>query len=294
MAARHAFVLNLDAELELEAGHGYAPTRAVIAATNRYAAQVAKTLVPKGAVVVDDATTRPLCQGRIGLAWCPTPNALARLRAVGAQVGETPSETILRRVARRDFAYVPELPGACVHEDLDAAIAHLRARDTLGRPFRLKRVHGMAGRGHRVVRGVLTASDEAFIRGSGPAIIVEPEVTIVRELALHGFLDRGGRLERGDLCTSSQTKGGAWVETTRLAPEAAGDTTHRALVHALERAASALHEAGYFGPFGVDAFAYDDGARTALRTQSEINARYTMGWAIGFAARGERRPDLIG
>jgi hypothetical protein len=45
----------------------------------------------------------------------------------------------------------------------------------------------------------------------------------------------------------------------------------------------ALFAAAYFGPFGVDGFVYrdhDGGLR--LQPRSEINARYSMGFAIGF------------
>ena len=47
----------------------------------------------------------------------------------------------------------------------------------------------------------------------------------------------------------------------------------------------ALAGAGYFGPFGIDAYRYRDRAG-ALRLQprSEINARYSMGFAVGLGA----------
>lgn len=52
----------------------------------------------------------------------------------------------------------------------------------------------------------------------------------------------------------------------------------------------ALRERGYFGPFGVDAYLY---RLRSLDTpcwnlRSEINARYSMGWALGWSTR----PDL--
>jgi hypothetical protein len=46
------------------------------------------------------------------------------------------------------------------------------------------------------------------------------------------------------------------------------------------RVAAALLQAGYFGPFGIDAFRYELGGRTKLQPRCEINARYTMGFAI--------------
>ena len=58
----------------------------------------------------------------------------------------------------------------------------------------------------------------------------------------------------------------------------------------LDRAAEALRAAGYFGPFGIDAFTWEgDDGTVHLHRRSEINARYSMGWAIGM---GDARPDL--
>ena len=78
---------------------------------------------------------------------------------------------------------------------------------------------------------------------------------------------------------------GAWISSERLGA-AEGP---RSLVPEAERVAAALSAAGYFGPFGVDAYTYrvrsGDGTTEALQPRSEINARYTMGFA---ASRGER------
>lgn len=289
MAARRAFVLNLDAELELAATHAYAPTRAVRAATEAHARVVAKTLVPPDDAVVDETTPPGALEGARGLAWCPTPSAVVRLRRAGAHVEAPPSMDVLRRVMRRDFAYDSALPGARVHTDPEAALAHLREPSAFGRGHRLKRVFGMSGRGHRVVTGAPTAADEAFVRASAPALIVEPEVAISHERALHGFLHRDGALERGEICAGASDTRGAFVGMRAARADEARRAEDDALHAALERAAAALREAGYHGPFGVDAFAYEGGFRAC----SEINARYSMGWAIGFAAYGDARPDLV-
>ena len=56
-------------------------------------------------------------------------------------------------------------------------------------------------------------------------------------------------------------------------------------VPVLARVAVALAGSGYFGPFGIDAFTYRNADGTvALQPRSEINARYSMGFAIGFPA----------
>jgi hypothetical protein len=44
-----------------------------------------------------------------------------------------------------------------------------------------------------------------------------------------------------------------------------------------QRVGARLHAAGYFGPFGVDAFIYEGG----FQPRSEINARFSMGFPVG-------------
>jgi hypothetical protein len=57
-----------------------------------------------------------------------------------------------------------------------------------------------------------------------------------------------------------------------------------ALNETFERAAEALRGAGYFGPFGIDAFRYLDAQNVErFHPLGEINARYSMGWLIGMA-----------
>ena len=47
--------------------------------------------------------------------------------------------------------------------------------------------------------------------------------------------------------------------------------------------AGALLPAGYFGPFGVDAYTYRGRAGASVfQPRSEINARYSMGFAAGW------------
>jgi hypothetical protein len=41
--------------------------------------------------------------------------------------------------------------------------------------------------------------------------------------------------------------------------------------------AEVLRDAGYFGPFGIDAYRWRDGATQYFNPRSEINARYSMG-----------------
>jgi hypothetical protein len=77
---------------------------------------------------------------------------------------------------------------------------------------------------------------------------------------------------------------GAWVSTERIdsLQELVGDIPAR-MGREADLVAIALSRAGYFGPFGVDAYCYRDrDEKIHLQPRSEINARYTMGFAIGW------------
>jgi hypothetical protein len=135
-------------------------------------------------------------------------------------------------------------------------------------------------------------SDRAFLRAGirEGGIQIEPNVAIVCELAQHGVLVEDGSLRKGRLVVQECDARGQWL-ATRIATDAdeVDDATRTAIANEVERVAAALHAANYFGPFGVDAFLYRarDGMR-ALQPRSEINARYSMGFAVGF---GLRAPD---
>jgi hypothetical protein len=55
----------------------------------------------------------------------------------------------------------------------------------------------------------------------------------------------------------------------------------RRLEEAVAAAGAALARAGYFGPFGIDAFRHRGREGEVLNPLSEINARFTMDWLTG-------------
>ena len=55
-----------------------------------------------------------------------------------------------------------------------------------------------------------------------------------------------------------------------------------ALLASAERSAEALRAVAYFGPFGIDAYRYELDGRARFCALSEVNARYTMGFAVGY------------
>jgi hypothetical protein len=279
------WVLNLDAELELARPRGYQATRAVRAQCLRAAEPARALLEPGDRELAADAPPGSHA-GRSGRAWCPTPSALAALRAAGAEPEPAPSVDVLRRVIARGFASAvraqlsAELPGA--GHAVGAAAVHARLeRAQPGSVWLLKRDYSMAGRGRRrVTAGALTGADESWIEAACVlgGLQVEPWVALVAEFALHGRLARDGTLERGAPCVQLCDARGSWRSTRRARPGEASAAELAALDSALELSAAALERAGWFGPFGIDAYRHAAG----FQPLSELNARYSLGWAVGF------------
>lgn len=292
-----AWLLNFDAEAELEDPAAQTPSRAIANRSRALAAQVSALLGP-GDVVIDRDSPAPHIAGAppfLGRAWCPTPGALRAIAAAGAVVPRAPSFEVLRRVNHRRFsAELGEtLPGArfvATRAELDAALA---LPSPTGR-FLLKRPFGFAGRGRRAIGpGAPDEAETRWIEASlsrGEGLQIEPLVDRVADFALHGHLGTTGNLAIGEATVQRCDPSGAWHGSARAAPGELAEGEMRALAAAIEEAAAALRSAGYFGPFGVDAFRWRDASGASrFNPRCEINARYSMGWAIGM---GEIRPDL--
>jgi hypothetical protein len=291
-ARRFAWVLNLDADLELAARHAYAPKRSVREAMARWSALLGASLLGPEDVLVGDSSPPLSARGLVGRAFCPTPRAVAMLVRAGAAPEAHPPVDVLRRVNARAFASSlgQTLPGAAFVTELEAGRAMLAEAPPVGEGWRVKRNFGMTGRGQRVVLRV-TEADVAFVRAGleEGGVQIEPNVAIASEYALHGLLTAAGAWSLGVPVRQRCDAGGAWLATEALGEPLAEerDVVARLTTEAA-RVAAALTRAGYFGPFGIDAYTYR-GPRSELELQvrSEINARYSMGFAVGFRL-GER------
>lgn len=301
-----AWVLNLDAESELEAPRNYAPTRHLAAIVARERERLIGTLVaPQDLLVTDEVVAAvrrapggPLAQrlhGLAGYAWCPTPRALSMLHAVGARPVAAPPLETLRMANARPFA-------ALVREPLQRASLAKRGvaaleevLDALASPaphgWLVRRSYGAAGRGRRrIASGRPDAGELAWLVASlrlGP-LIVEPWVEIVREHTRSAWIDVAGTVLISQPCFQQVNEHGAWTRTECAELGAVEREDDERLEEAVEAAGRALAAHGYRGPFGIDAYrhrALDGSGRTVLNPLSEINARYTMDWAL---AMGER------
>jgi len=284
-----AWVLNLDAEHELEARGRYQPTQHVLEIVARERLRLLGSLVGPQDVVLGIDEPERAC-GLPGVAWSPTPRALAALAAAGAEPVAAPSVEVLRTVNARPFAALVREPlqrasfSKHVVATLDDVLAQLSLPAPLG--WLVRRTFGAAGRGRRrISAGKPSEAERAWIEASlrlGP-LVVEPWVEVTRDYTRSAFVDASGRVRISAPCLQQTTKEGAWTGTELAA---AGDVAREddlELERAVVEAGAALARAGYFGPFGIDAYrhrAQDGSARTRLNPLSEINARYTMDWAL--------------
>jgi hypothetical protein len=310
MTQRFAWVLNLDAELELLRGsRGYVAPRKLTAQLASHGQSARRLLGPRDVLIEADGTiTRapvapgapgaPVAPGApgaepaglVGRAWCPTPRALEAMRRASVEPEAHPSPELLRRVNHRLFAH--QLGGGLPDQTYVRDRSELAG--VLGQPERrwlLKRPLTFAGRGQLRTLGPITQKQEEWIAASlsHDGILVEPLVQPLVELSLHGFVWPDGRHELGRICLQQVSARGHF-QAVRLAQ--AGDLLAgeaNAFEERGEAAARALHAAGYFGPFGIDGYRYELAGRVGFCALSELNARYTLGFVTGFP----RPPDHI-
>jgi len=279
---KFAWVLNLDAELELaRLEFEYVPRVKLRQQLELYGRD-SRALLGVDDVLLEPG--KPVPAGKfVGRAWCPTPLALRRLVAADIEPEPHPEAHVLRRVNHRSFAHEAGggLPEQRYFTERAPIEALLRRAE---RPWLLKRPLAFAGRGQMRFYGPISDKQWSWLDVSlaTDGLIVEPLVTPILELSMHGFVWQDGHFELGRICVQEVSERGVF-RAVRLAN--AGELEPAecvALSERAERVACLLHDAGYFGPFGIDAYRYQVGDERGFCALSEINARYTMGFAVGF------------
>jgi len=291
MATPTAWLMNLDADVELSAPQLYRPSAE---REERIAGLVQRmtTLLTLVDVVVGQRAEP--AAGKPVFAFCPTPSALRRLRTLGLELASpAPSVEVLREANGRAFCarLGQTMEGAAyayTMETIEQCVASIGP----GKDLVLKRAFGFAGRERRrVVGGAFDANTLGFARRSlesGEGLQVEPWVERTRDFALHGYLGIGGELLVGPLMQQHCDAMGRWQRSSPAEGELDPDFRAR-LDREIARSARALHAIGYFGPFGVDAFEYLDArGRIAFQPRSEINARFSMGYPRSLLERALR------
>lgn len=287
MTRSHAWILNLDAELELARGRpGYVAQQKLLRQLAEHGGSSRALLGPHdlllGPVTPGEQLDR-LPTGLLGRAWCPTPMALASLRARGVTPEPHPAADVLRRVNHRLFAH--ELGGGLPEQ------AYVRSREQLSarlggytRHWLLKRPLGFAGRGQLRAIGPLSPKQETWVDASlkRDGLLVEPLVKPTFEVSLHGFVWPSGRRELGRVCTQLVSERGVFRGVRLALPGELTNDESDALQERADAVAEALFGAGYFGPFGIDGYRYTLDDASAFCALGEVNARYTLGFVTGF------------
>ncbi|MAB80736.1 MAG: hypothetical protein CMJ89_15415 [Planctomycetes bacterium] len=298
-----AWVLNLDAENELEAGPGYTPARHIQRIVARERKHLFGTLVAPGDVVVEAGSTggeeSARARGLPGLAWSPTPRARALLARAGAIPVAGPTLETLRTVNGRPFAL--EVRATLREDGFDKHLARNleQALALLAQPARegwlVRRTFGAAGRGRRRIASGRPSSTELawLVKGLRKgALIIEPWVTITQEFTRSGWVARDGHVSSAAPCFQATTREGAWRRTECAERGAITRAEDARLEGAFFAAGRALAGAGYFGPFGIDSFRHrcgGPGSAELLNPLGEINPRFTMDWVAGMSADQGRK-----
>jgi hypothetical protein len=296
VATHLTWLLNLDAERELADPRRYRPDPGIEARIAQLTPRMERLLDERDHVLGRDAG--PAARGGPVLAFCPTPSALRRIVEAGLAPPRSPPLEVLQRVNSRAFcaALGQSLPGARYVRDLPTLLSCLRgARPSDG--WVLKRDFGFAGRERRRVLGPgePDASSLGFARRSfsrGEGLQVEPWCARSDDFALHGHVLASGALLLGEPALQQCDAHGSWQHSAPLPQGALHENERAALLREGHCVGQALAQAGYFGPFGIDAFRYRaaDGS-SAFQPRSEINARYSMGYPRGLLEQVLSVPD---
>jgi hypothetical protein len=99
-----AWVLNLDADLELASLGAYTPSAALVRTMRPHVEALRASLLESDDLLVDDATPAGSLRGAVGRAFCPTRRAVTLLRRAGASPEPHPPVEVLRDVNSRRFA----------------------------------------------------------------------------------------------------------------------------------------------------------------------------------------------
>jgi hypothetical protein len=192
---------------------------------------------------------------------------------------------VLRKVNHRRFSHElgTFLPHATWANTAAELLTHLQTdRDAW---WVAKRPFAYAGRGRKRLRfAQLNDSERSWIDASfrdGEGVQVEPWVNRVADCALHGELSESGEYTLGFPTLQELDQFGAWLNSRRADPGELSDLELHQLTTEARRTAEGLRAAGYFGPFGIDGYRWTDSHGTHFQPRSEINARYSMGWAVG-------------
>lgn len=231
-------------------------------------------------------------------AWLNTSEAEELARSWGRPLFGA-GASVTRRVHDKAFAdrvakserLLPEPLAQCIHvlepqelldteralERIDAWIEGWPA--SFERRFTLKPRLGGSGRG-RVARRDALPGALARLAGRGGAVL-EPWLRRSIDLSAQMMLSSDGSLTLIGTVELLNSASGVYLGHRGVVDSsgrvASGSSHDSALREAAVRLGEAAAEEGYWGPCGIDAFAYREGGREQFRAAVEFNARFTTG-----------------
>jgi hypothetical protein len=263
------WLLNLDAEIELGHSGSYQPNLRTLRTLQELEGR-AREVLHDGAIGLGHGDRAELerrsaelgeagTSGLLGYAWSPTRAAQTQLEKWGIRVAPAPSHEVLVRVNHRRFAFgLGTVHDASRLLDSESDLEHWLSKRNPSDVWLAKRSFGFAGRGQRRLTGRLSSDDARWLTDSVRLhdLVMEPFVEILVELSKPGFLDKDGTCTLGVTCRQTVDERRAWKTTEPLAEGEFDAEYEQALSSRVEGVADALHRAGYFGPFGVDAYLF--------------------------------------
>jgi hypothetical protein len=204
----------------------------------------------------------------------------------------------LRNVNDRSFcaALGHGLTHSCFARDMLTLEQHLQEPSPTD-TYVIKRAFSFAGREQRRVQdSVLDDSTRGFCERSfarGEGVQVEPWFPRLADFSRHGYLLHTGELllaaTREQRCDAMGRFLGMSETAAQISP---AEDSLLALTAA--QTGAALTAAGYFGPFGIDAFRYTQPEGTvSFNPRCEINARFTMGYPRALLLEGLGREEGV-
>lgn len=273
-----AWLLNLDAELELRATNAYSAT-ARVRANMQQRFRDSEGLTLRDPVVDRD----PVDSSHLVYCWCPTPSALRYLAMRGLPAVAGPELGVLKRANHRRWLarLQPQLLERRFIGPGDDWQQLVLGRTSSTGAWRLKRCYGFAGRAQRRVASTFSDDDQRWVLDSmrQGGVLREANVGVLEEFSIHGYVDRDGVI-LGQPVRFSTDAFGAPSGNRQLAllPE----VLHATLDGAARQVAAHLDMLGYFGPFGIDAFTWRASpTEVGFNPISDINARFTLAWSLG-------------
>ncbi len=293
------WILNLDAEYEMARPADYRRSvRLERAAENGL--RLARRLLSDGDSEVSlSELASGVHAGRHAKAWCVTPSVIQACERGGVHLEQACSFEIVRAANDRQFcaSLGQNLDDACFFTPetgaLERILATLASSD---RNWLAKRSFGVAGRGQRRIQGSsIETADVDWLRASLRlgGVQVEPFLPLTAEFSVHCFLHEEREPSFGEACLEERDARGNFIGARTLQAGELLPRERTALTSELERVAEALQKIGYRGPFGIDAFRWENArGDSEFRALSEVNARFTLAWAPGMACMRASGDDL--